>query len=127
MILSAYLCAKICHQRRGQKTGSDHIKWGIFGVGLALVFHIFKEEKRVRDLLLLTLLMVKGLMSSCMAGPESMTVALLNVVSSLIIICLLDNYSGKKGYGPALVKYGFYAAYPLQFVVICVISASLER
>ena len=88
--------------------------YGAYGVIMVMLFYILRSNKEILSLVFILLVL-----SYVLLKPSDI---MLYEIAALPIIYL---YNGKKGYNSSIVKYGFYAFYPLHLLIIAYIGNNI--
>lgn len=91
-----------------------HTDYGAYGVIMVMLFYLLKDNKLFLSLgfILLVLLYVLQKSSDIM-------------LFEIVALPLIYLYNGKKGYNSSVIKYGFYAFYPLHLLIIAYIGNNI--
>ena len=90
--------------------------WGVFGILMALGFYIYRNYPVKRAFIIIGISVAKILL--IVYETKEVVTILPYLISLIFVIALISKYKGKKGCRSKVIKYGFYLAYPVQFLVI---------
>lgn len=95
--------------------------WQFFGVPIIYVFYRFRQSVQKYWIIVVTSFLMMLLYLVDFAGYLQYPIAWSYIGSSLgilLVLPLLRNYNGQRGYSPNWVKWGFYAFYPLHLCLL---------
>ena len=98
-------------------SGHGNLEYGLFGVGLILIFYYARNSKAMYITLSAILIIAESVSSGVVSG---FTIESLVQIFSIIALVCIGFYNGDKG--KLNLKYFFYLSYPLQFYIIWFIS-----
>lgn len=95
--------------------------WNLFGVILIWAFYKFHSSKGIKVTLIIYFILfevitVIGLLSGNNFGVS--IAEMISISGFLLVIYLLTQYNGSRGYSPKWIKWGFYFFYPLHLIVL---------
>lgn len=91
-----------------------HTDYGAYGVIMVMLFYILRNNKELLSLIFILLVVAYAVIK-----PANI---MLFEIAALPLIYL---YNGKKGYNSSIIKYGFYAFYPLHLLIIAYIGNNI--
>lgn len=96
--------------------------WGIIGVVLPLIFHVFRDNNKLKWSLFFASITI----FSCMLYLPTLEWSLIftYIIGSIVSSLLIQLYSGKRGLGGTINKWAFYIIYPLHMLIIWYIFIS---
>ena len=94
-------------------SGKGSIEYGLFGIGLILIFYYARNSKVLYITLSSMLIIAESVASGFVSG---FTIEGLVQIFSIIALVFIGFYNGEKG--KLNLKYFFYLSYPLQFYII---------
>ena len=94
-------------------SGHGNLEYGLFGVGLILIFYYARNSKAMYITLSSILIIAESVASGVVSG---FTLEALVQIFSIIALVFIGFYNGDKG--KLNLKYFFYISYPLQFYII---------
>ena len=97
-----------------------NVDYGLYGILMILLFHIFYENKTKKSIAFAILVIVHFTLLIMSTGDWNM---LLPMCSTLAAIFFINTYNNKRG--PSL-KYLFYIYYPLHLYIIMLVRLLLN-
>lgn len=88
--------------------------WNVFGVLIIFAYYKSHRHPQARQWVLVGSSLLMLFLSQNPHWVQELIVTL----GMLMVIPLLENYNGERGYSPAWVKWGFYLFYPLHLVCL---------
>lgn len=93
--------------------------WNI--IGIILIWILYKHQSNYKSILT-----IFALTLTFIEYTATLNISSFNYLGMLLVIPLLNNYNGDKGFSNNITKYGFYLYYPLHLTILWLISLYLN-
>lgn len=101
--------------------------WNVFGIPIIMAFYQNHGQPRGRRSFLMAVMLFMLVLtfpnSLDFWSPEMMN--WLSRLGLLLVVPILDNYNGQRGYSPKWIKWGFYLFYPLHLSILLLLRYAI--